>query len=286
MGMGDSVLVVGDESTLKVHVHSDDPGQIVSYASGRGSLGDVVIENMQEQYRQFVAERAQRQAPAVQPLGDIATIAVVNGKGLGNVFESLGAAAVVPGGQSMNPSTEELLKAISDLSSDKIVLLPNNPNVILTAQQAQQMSEKEVAVVPTKTIPEGISALLAFNYQSDLRTNVDLMERAAAHIQTAEITSAVRSVHIDGLKIEKGQFIALLNGKLIKAGDTLEQVARDVLRAMDIGRYDIVTVYWGDAVSREQAEGLASWIGTHYPDQGLELVEGNQPHYHYIISVE
>jgi len=186
----------------------------------------------------------------------------------------------------MNPSTEELLKAISEVPSDKVVVLPNNPNIVLAAQQAQQMSDKEVAVIPTKTAPQGISALLAFNYQSDLRTNVDLMERAAAQIQTVEITNAVRSVRIDGLSIEKGQFIALLNGKLIEAGDSVRQVARGVLRTMDIGRYDIVTVYWGDAVTREEAEELASWMGTHCPDQEIELVEGNQPHYDYIISVE
>jgi dihydroxyacetone kinase-like predicted kinase len=219
-------------------------------------------------------------------MGDIATIAVVTGTGLCNVFESLGVGSVVLGGQSMNPSTEELLKAISELPSDKVVVLPNNPNVVLAAQQAQQLSDKEVTVIPTKTVPQGISALLAFNYQSDLRTNVDLMERAAAQIQTVEITNAVRSVRIDGLRIEKGQFIALLNGKLIKAGDSVRQVARDVLRVMDIGRYEIVTVYWGDAVTREEAKELASWMGTHYPDQEIELVEGNQPHYHYIISAE
>ncbi|HUT14891.1 MAG TPA: DAK2 domain-containing protein [Anaerolineae bacterium] len=286
MSMGDSVLVVGDQDTIKVHVHSDDPGRIITYATSKGALRDMVVENMQEQYQEFVAERARRPTPAVHAMGDIATIAVVNGTGLCNVFESLGAGAVVLGGQSMNPSTEELLKAISELPSDKVVVLPNNPNVVLAAQQAQQMSDKEVAVIPTKTVPQGISALLAFNYQSDLRTNVDLMERAAGQIQTVEITNAVRSVRIDGLRIEKGQFIALLNGKLIKASDSVRQVARDALRAMDIGRYDIVTVYWGDAVTREEAEELASWMGTHYPDQEIELVEGNQPHYHYIISVE
>lgn len=286
MSMGDSVLVVGDQDTIKVHVHSDDPGQIITYATSKGALRDVVVENMQEQYQEFVAERARRQTPAVHAMGNIATIAVVNGTGLCNVFESLGASSVVLGGQSMNPSTEELLEAISKLPNDKVVVLPNNPNIVLAATQAQQMSDKEVAVIPTKTVPQGISALLAFNYQSDLRTNVDLMERAAAQIQTVEITNAVRSVQIDGLRIEKGQFIALLNGKLIKAGDSVRKVARDVLRAVDIGRYDIVTVYWGDAVTREEAEELASWMGTHHPDQEIELIEGNQPHYHYIISVE
>jgi len=186
----------------------------------------------------------------------------------------------------MNPSTEELLEAISGLSTDKVIVLPNNPNVILTAQQAQRMCDKQVVIVPTKTIPQGISALLAFNYQSDLKTNIDLMERAASQIQTVEITSAVRSVQISGLKIQKGQFIGLLNGELVEAGDDLQQVTQRVLQRIDIGRYEIITVYWGDAVTQEQAENLVSWIAKYYPDKEVELVEGEQPHYFYIISAE
>jgi len=143
-----------------------------------------------------------------------------------------------------------------------------------------------VVVIPTKTIPQGISALLAFNYQSDLKANEDLMERAAAQIQTIEITRAVRSVQINGLQVEKGQFIGLLNGELVQAGEELRKVAQDVLEGMHVDRYEIITVYWGDAVSEEQAKGLATWIAERHPDKEVELVEGKQPHYHYIISAE
>lgn len=289
MGMGDSVLVVGDENTVKVHVHSEDPGRIISYATSKGALRDVLVENMQEQYRQFLAKQRAKPAaaaPTAQSLGDIAIAVVANGEGLERVFESLGAAAVVPGGQTMNPSTEELLAAISALPTDQVIVLPNNPNIILAAQQAGRMSGKEVVVIPTNTIPQGISALLAFNYQSDLKTNVDLMERAASQIQTIEITSAVRSVEINGLKIREGQFIGLLNGELVEADNELQQVTQAMLQRIDIYRYEVITVYWGGAVTREQAESLASWIAGHYPDQEIELVEGKQPHYYYIISVE
>ncbi|MGQ9492368.1 MAG: DAK2 domain-containing protein [Anaerolineae bacterium] len=286
-GMGESVLVVGDAHTLKVHVHSGDPGRIISYATSKGTLRDVVVENMQIQYQQFLAQqRQERPVSATQPLSDIGIVAVVNGDGLMRVFESLGVGATVPGGQTMNPSTEELLKAISSLPADKVIVLPNNPNVILTAQQTQWMSEKEVIVVPTKTIPQGISALLAFNYQSDLKTNADLMERAASQIQTIEITNAIRSVQINGLRVQKGQFIGLLNGELVEADDDLQRVAQAVLQRIDMKRYEIITVYWGDAVTREQAERLISWITERYPDAEVELVEGKQPYYHYIISVE
>jgi DAK2 domain fusion protein YloV len=289
LGMGESVLVVGDEDTIKVHVHSEDPGRIMSYATSKGSLRDVVVENLQEQYQQFLAKQKPKQAtvpPAAQPLSDIAVVVVVNGEGLERVFESLGAAAVVPGGQTMNPSTEELLAAMSALPTDQVIVLPNNPNIILAAQQAQGMSDKEVVVIPTYTIPQGISALLAFNYQSDLKTNVDLMERAASQIQTIEITSAVRSVEINGLKIREGQYIGLLNGELLEAGNSLQQVARAVLQRIDIGRYEVITMYWGDAATQEQAEDLVAWIAGHYPDKEVELVEGKQPHYHFIISAE
>ena len=287
--MGDSVLVVGDENTVKVHVHAADPGRIMSYATSKGALRDVVVENMQQQYRQFLAKREPQEAavvPPAQPLGDTAIVVVANGEGLTRVFESLGASVVVPGGQTMNPSTEELLEAVSALPSDRIVVLPNNPNIVMAAQQAQRLSDKEVVVVPTSTIPQGISALLAFNYQADLRTNVDLMERAASQIQTIEITNAVRAVEINGLKIREGQYIGLLNGELVEAGSELQLVAQAVLQRVDIHRYEVITVYWGDAVTQQQGEGLASWIAERYPDQEVELVEGGQPHYPYIISAE
>lgn len=286
--MGESVLVVGDATMVKVHVHSDDPGRILSYATSRGALRDIVVENMQEQYEQFLAKRAPRQpaTTVAQPLSDIATVVVVTGEGLQRVFESLGAGAIVQGGQTMNPSTEELIGAVSALSTDKVIVLPNNPNVIPAAQQARQMVDKQVAVISTKTIPQGISALLAFNYQSDLKTNVDLMERAASQVQTIEVTNAVRSVQISGLKIDEGQFIGLLNGKLIEAGNDLQQVTEILLQRIDMDRYEIITVYWGDSVTQERADELAAWIAGHYPDKEVELVEGKQPHYQYIISVE
>ena len=304
VGMGDSVLVVGDSCTVKVHVHSDDPGRVMSYVTSKGTVRDVVIENMQEQYRQFlnksalhpasaaasralgVAGQEPRAGSVTPPLSEIAVVVVATGDGMRRVFESLGAGATVPGGQTMNPSTEELLEAVSILPASQVIILPNNPNVILTAEQVQQVSSKKVAVVPTKTVPQGISAILAFNYQSDLKTNVDLMERAAGQIQTIEITNAVRSVHINGLTIQQGQIIGLLNGELVEAGDELLSVTQAMLGKLDMSGYEIITVYWGAEVTQEAAQNLASWIREQYPNQEVELVEGKQPYYHYIISVE
>jgi len=289
VSMGDSALVVGDESTLKVHVHSDNPGQVLTYATSKGSIRDIVIENMQTQYQEFVAQRERPLIPVPstsQPLSDIAITAVATGEGLVRVFESLGAAAVVRGGQTMNPSTQELLETIAGLQTEKVIILPNNPNILLAAQQAQRMSDKEVAVIPTNTIPQGISALLAFNYQSDMKTNVDLMERAASQIQTIEITNAVRSVKINGLSIQEGQFIGLLNGELVEAGDDLTTVTQAVLLRIDMERYEVITVYWGEDVTEDQAQELASWMGSRYKNKEIELIEGKQPYYRYIISAE
>ncbi|HNT04957.1 MAG TPA: DAK2 domain-containing protein [Anaerolineae bacterium] len=284
--MGDSLLVVGDESLVKVHIHSDNPGPILTYATSKGALSDIVLENMQEQYQQFMTRQEPRSPHQNQPLGDISIVAVANGEGLQRVFESLGAGTTVVGGQTMNPSTEELAAAVDSLPTSQAIILPNNPNVILTAQQVQNLTAKQVAVVPTKTIPQGIGALLAFNYQSDLKTNADLMERAAAPIQTIEITSAVRSVHINGMHIREGQFIGLLNGELVEASNDVHQTAQIMLQRLEMSRYEIITIYWGADITERQALELVAWTRAHYPDKEVELVEGKQPYYQYIISVE
>ena len=291
--MGDSVLVVGDSHTVKVHVHTDEPGTPLNYAVRLGSLTDIVIENMQEQYREFArgakatAVAAPAQAPLIaEEMGMIATVVVAPGAGLARVFESLGASAIVPGGQTMNPSTQELLEAIESLKADKVIVLPNNPNIIPVAQQARELSRKEVAVVPTKTIPQGISALLALNYQEDLEANVEIMTRAAQGVRTAEITRATRAVQIEGVSVEKGEVIGLLDGKLTASGRTLEEVVWEMLRQMGADECEVITLYYGEAVEGAEAEKLADEIRAAYPDQEVELIEGGQPHYHYIISAE
>lgn len=283
--MGDSVLVVGDSHTVKVHLHTDEPGTPLNYAARLGSLRDIVVENMQEQYERFMRDQA-RPPVVAEELGEIAIVVVAPGEGLARVFESLGAGAVVPGGQTMNPSTQEILEAIENLHAEKVLVLPNNSNVIMAAQQARELSQKKVVVVPTKTIPQGISALLAFNYQADLETNAQMMERAAQDVQTAEITTATRDAQINGVSVEEGKIIGLLDGELTASGDTLEEVVREVLRQMKTDEQEIITVYYGEDISSTAAERLADEIRASYPDQEVELVDGGQPHYHYILSAE
>jgi DAK2 domain fusion protein YloV len=284
--MGDCALVVGDSRAVKVHVHSPEPGTPINYGASVGSISRVIVENMQEQYQDFILSKAQQPSAPPEPLSGIGTVVVAPGQGLVTVFESLGASTVVAGGQTMNPSTEELLKAVESTPSDDVVILPNNKNIILAAEQTKQLSKKNVEVVPTITVPQGISALLALNYQADLLTNVRIMTEVARSIETAEITTAVRSVQVDGMEVKEGQVIGLVNGKLAVKGESPASVALEALSAMNAGDYEIITIYYGETINADQAQAMADDILTRYPEQEIEVVDGGQPHYHYILSAE
>jgi hypothetical protein len=219
-------------------------------------------------------------------LGGIGTVVVAPGQGLMTVFESLGASAVVSGGQTMNPSTEELLNAIERVPSEDVIVLPNNKNIVLAAEQAKALSDKHVEVVPTVTVPQGISALLALNYQADLATNVRIMAEAAKAIHTAEITTAVRSAQINGMQVQEGEVIGLVDGQLKVKGDSPDTVVMECLREMHVEELEIITLYYGEPVAADEAQRLADEIMGRYPGQEVEVVDGGQPHYHYIISAE
>lgn len=285
--MGDSTLVVGDTNKIKVHVHVPDPGVPISYGVQWGSLRDVVVEDMQAQYQEFILGRS---APPVTrpsiPQSDVSTVAVVPGEGLARVFESLGVGKVISGGQTMNPSTQQILDAVEELPVSKVIILPNNSNIVMAARQAAELSDKEVIVVPTRTIPQGIAALLALNFQADLQTNARFMHTAADDVESGEITTATRSVELDGVKVEAGEVIGIVNERLVAAGPTVEQVLWTMLEQMALEEREILTLYYGDGVKAEQAAHLVAQIGERYPDQEIELVDGGQPYYHYILSVE
>ncbi len=285
--MGDSTLVVGDAAAIKVHVHVPDPGVPISYAVKLGSLRDVVVEDMQAQYQEFVLGRS---APPISQSApdpsDITTVAVMAGDGLQRVFESLGVGSVVCGGQTMNPSTQELVRAVEAAPGERVIILPNNSNVVMAAQQAAEVVEKQAAVVPTCTIPQGISALLALNPQASLESNLQLMNEAIKEVDTGEITTATRSVEIDGVKVAKGQIIGLVNDRLVTANSTIESVIWPMLEEMNLGQREILTLYYGDEVPSEQAAALSQQISQRYPEQEIEVIGGEQPFYHYILSVE
>jgi uncharacterized protein len=287
--MGLSTLVVGDAETIKVHVHVPRPSTVLAYAETIGRLHDVVVEDMAAQYQQYLLGRSAPpiQSPAynVEP-GNIATLAVVPGDGLTRVFQSLGTTAIVPGGQTMNPSTQEFVKVLDAIPVDKAIVLPNNGNVVMAARQAAEISRKHVAVVPSKTIPQGIAAMLAFNDQRSLEANVQTMEAATQHVLTGEITSATRTIEYNAVKVEAGHIIGLLNDELTAANETIEETLFTLLDQMGAADLEIVTLYYGNGVSAAEAATLGATIREKYPDLEIEIVEGGQPHYYYIISAE
>jgi DAK2 domain fusion protein YloV len=285
---GVSTVVAGDEKMLKVHTHTAWPGKILDYGVNIGSLLDINIENLQEQSLTYAAEsEAEHTAEEIQPVTQqIATVAVVAGPGFERVFHSIGLTAIVPGGQTMNPSIEELLAAVDAVDARQVILLPNNSNVILSARQVIGLSSKEVFVVPTESMPQGIAALLGFNFEADFESNCEAMTEAATRIQTAEITTAIRTVRVGGVRVREGDFIGLVNGNLVIAGQDIEYVIRETLQRMSIEHYEIVTLYFGEGVTKQQAEDTARSIKEKYSHLEIEVVDGGQPHYAYVISAE
>lgn len=296
--LGWSTLVVGDERLVKVHVHVHDPGMPLSYGASLGPLTDVVVENMALQARQFARERGG--GTHVPPLSlpsqltdrlrdsmtSVGTVCVAPSQGLAHILQSLGANQIVLGGQTMNPSPEELLAAIDKFHGNNVLLLPNNANVILAAQQAQKLSSKNVRVIPTKTIPQGIAALLSLNYQSDIAANAERMLAAAQQVQTLEITQAVRDTTLSGFQIKSGDVMGLLNDELVSVGRDYDEVTLDVLEKVEAGACEVITLYFGRECTPDQAGAMADKIKALYPELEVEVHDGGQPYYYYIISLE
>jgi len=277
--MGQSVLVVEDENLVRAHVHTFDPGAALSYATSLGTLRQVNVQNIDEQHEEFIAHER-------PPQIEIATVAVASGEGMEDVFRSLGVTAVASGGQTMNPSTEELLRAVESVPSDRVILLPNNPNIVLAAKQACVLSAKRVMIVPAETIPQGVAALLAFSNESDLEANVAAMKVAISAVRTVEVTTAVRSAKLGDLAMKDGQAIAFLDGELVRVGDWIPQLVNEVLSQIDLSQCEVVTIYYGADTEGAEADGIAEALRQEYPHLEIEAIHAGQPHYNYIISVE
>lgn len=278
---GESLIVVGDNNTIRIHIHTLDPGNIVHYATGLGTVHQVSIRNMDEQKRDFVAAQKEKSMAT-----DIATVAVVAGDGLTEVFTSLGVTSIVHGGQTMNPSTKDIYTAVEEAASDKVIILPNNKNIILTAQQVKPLTKKMVEIVPTETIPQGVAALLAFDYESNMQTNAEKMKQAINSVKTIEICRAVRSTQVNGLKIKRKQIISLLDNELITAGNNAIDVLFSTLAKINLKKNEILTLYFGADTKLTEAEDAANAIRNKYSHLQVEIIKGNQPHYNYIVSIE
>lgn len=281
-GKGDSVVVVGDQTMVKVHVHTPHPGAVLEFGSAWGSLHDLKIQNMDDQHEEFVQTR---KAPAV-PAAGIAIVSVVAGEGLEQVFRSLGTTGIVHGGQTMNPSTQDILSAIDLVPSDKVIVLPNNKNVILTAQQAAKVSKKKVCVLPTRSIPNGVAALIAFNCEMELESNLSEMSKAMQNVKCIEVTKAVRAAKMGKLNIQKGEFIGLVDGKITTSCNNLWRAVTDALDNANLETAEIITLYYGADIDAEEAQSLGKAVQEQHAGLQVDVVAGGQPHYSYIISVE
>ncbi|RJQ39073.1 MAG: DAK2 domain-containing protein [Dehalococcoidia bacterium] len=279
---GQSLIVVGDEERVRVHIHSLDPGNIIHYATAHlGTLHQVSIRNMDEQHLDFLEMQKER-----LPVGDIGIVAVVAGDGLADVFTSLGVGAIVPGGQTMNPSTKDILQAVEHVASDSVIILPNNSNIVATAEQVKTLTGKKVSVVPTKSIPQGVAALLAFDYEANFDSNLELMTRATAQVKSIEIVRASRAAKVGGREIKKKQPMGLLDGELVVVADALDSALLEVLSKIEMSRASVLTVYYGEGVELEEAEKTRAAVRDRYPHLEVEVVRGGQPHYSYLVSVE
>lgn len=281
---GDSLLVVSDEEIVKVHVHTEYPGNVLTIGQRHGSLINMKIENMREQHTAIVGESVKPAAPKEKAEFGIVTVAM--GSGLKALFESLGATVVIEGGQTMNPSTQDIADAINQANAKNVIVLPNNKNIVMAAEQAAELSEVNAAVVATKTIPQGISALLAFHPDEDLDSNKANMVEASSHVKTGQITYAVRDTQIDGISIENGNFMGIAEGKIVTTHKNRLEAVKKLFQELITEDDEILTILSGEDVSVDEVNELVSFVEENYEDVEIEVHNGNQPIYSYIFSVE
>ena len=302
--IGDSLVVVSDDEIVKVHVHTNHPGLAFEKALAFGSLSRMKIDNMREEHQERVIQDSERlareQAAREQEDKDKATgeeapserreygfIAVSSGEGLSDIFRGIGADCLIEGGQTMNPSTEDMLKAIERVNAENIFILPNNKNIIMAAQQARDLTEdKNIIVIPSRTVPQGITALVNFMPDLGPEENTQTMTEEMGNVRTAQITYAVRTTNIDGIDIEEGDIMALGDHGMLAVGKSVDGVALDAMKEMLDEECELVTIYYGADVSEHEAKVLEEQTQEQYPDKEIELQYGGQPIYYYLISAE
>lgn len=305
--LGDSLLVVGGPTQLKIHIHTDEPGSVLAYATSRGTLYSIEIDNMKEQTQARDARLRAEEKDRLSQVSEVPTsaaesayenflpeeipvtevVAVVTGEGNRRLFKNLGVTAVVEGGQTMNPSAEQIIAAIRQTRAEDVIVLPNNKNIILAAEQVVDRVEgKHVVVVPTKSLLAGLSAMVVFDPESDAETNAAEMEEAVARVKTGEITRAVRDSRIDGLDIREGAFIGLADGKVISSGTDLLEVAREVAKHIVGPDSEVMTVLVGDGEDAQRAREVALVLAEQYRDLRVDVIEGGQPLYPLLLSCE
>lgn len=293
---GDSLLVVGGEGLIKVHVHTNNPGQVLEKALLIGELSDIKIDNMRYQHEEVLLKdelNLIRDNPEVGQNIEktiekqkYSVIAISVGEGIDRLFKDLNVDVLVPGGQTMNPSTEDIISAIDKTNGDHVIILPNNSNIILAAQQAKTLSDRSIIVIPTKTIPQGIAALLAMDPEKDPEYNVDIMSEAIKNVITGQVTFAVRDTEFNGTEISKGDIIGLSDKDILSAGTDINEVSKKLIDKLMDEDKSIITLMYGDDISEETANELADLLTESYPDIDIEVIHGGQPLYYYIFAIE
>ena len=294
--IGDSIVCVADDDIVKVHVHTNDPGLAIQKALTYGQLSRMKIDNMREEHQEKLirdAEKtAEQQAQAAElkkkePRKPVGFITVSIGNGMNEIFHELGVDYIIEGGQTMNPSTDDMLTAIDQVNADHIFIFPNNKNIILAANQAQSLTkDKDIIVIPTKTVPQGITAIINYMPEADVDTNIDAMKEGITHVKTGQVTYAVRDTHIDDKEIHEGDIMGIGDEGILSVSQSVEEAAREMLALMVDEDSELISLYYGQDVSEEDAEKFAQAVEEQYPDVDVDLHSGGQPIYYYVLSVE
>ena len=293
--LGDSMIVVGYDDVIKVHIHTNDPGKVLSHAVQIGELSKIKIDNMREEHRELLMERKDYEekqndedevATSSEEMKAYGFITVAMGDGIANIFKELGVDHVIEGGQTMNPSTQDMLEAVEKINAEHIFILPNNKNIIMAANQAAEISGKDIRVIPTTSIPQGIACVTMFNPDSDVEENFNELQSAIEAVKTGSVTYAVRDTEIDGIEIKEGNMLGLVEGKIKEVGQDNAEVAIKVLDDMIDEDSELITVYYGNEVSDEEAESFQERLEEKYEDFDIQVYKGNQPLYYFLLSVE
>ncbi|MFD0943288.1 DAK2 domain-containing protein [Savagea faecisuis] len=277
--IGDSLLVISDDEIAKVHIHTEQPGEAFNLGQQYGSLINMKIENMREQHIAIVGEEKIEKHP-------YAIVTVAMGAGIAELLRSIGASYVIEGGQTMNPSTEDIVAAIKKIEAERVIIVPNNKNIVMAAKQAAEVLDIEAAVVETRSVPEGITAILTFNPEASVEENKRDMTEAASEVKTGQVTTAVRDTEIDGVTIKKDEYMGIAQSKIVVSLPSLRQAVEQTIATLIDEDSEIVTVLYGEDVTEEEASALAEWIEEQYEEVEVEVHDGKQPLYPYIISVE
>ena len=282
MAIGDSVICIGDLSLVKVHVHTNEPNRALGYALELGEIHNIKIENMVQQNRELKAARAKANQ-FTKPFG---MVSIATGEGISAVFKDLGVDQIVEGGQTMNPSADDIAKAVEKVPSDHVFVFPNNKNIILAAEQAQNLTKRFIHVIPTVSIPEGVSACLAFNMDGTVEENIEAMNTARSSVSSGAVTYAVRKTHIDGFDLSEGDIIGMSAGKIVSKDKLVgEATIKLVEKMMNEDKVNI-TLFYGEGVNEEDANALCDKLQEKYPDCEVSAIPGGQPVYYYLISIE